>query len=250
MSTINVYAVRNALEAEGWQLVSEVYKNLKTPLEMICPAGHKQEQTFDQWRKHKICDACMAGDPYKVKKNKVPPKGENTQRILALDAATNLTGYAVYDDKVLVHFGTFKTTSTHAATERINQVKGWLKMVLKEWQPDFVGIENIQLQKYGASASDVQVKTFQTLANLQGVLLDTIFEACIDHELVYSKEWRSYCGIAGGDQHRDAQKKQAQSKVKVWYDIDCTDDEADAICIGKYFCSKLKTNSVKWGEDI
>ena len=63
MSTINVYSVRNALEAEGWQLTSEVYKNLKTPLEMICPAGHKQEQTFDNWRKHKICDICMAGDP-------------------------------------------------------------------------------------------------------------------------------------------------------------------------------------------
>jgi len=34
-----------------------------------------------------------------------------------------------------------------------------------------------------------------------------VFEACIDHELVYSKEWRSYCGVAGGDQHRDPQKK-------------------------------------------
>ena len=32
MSTINIYSVRNALEAEGWQLISEVYKNLKTPL--------------------------------------------------------------------------------------------------------------------------------------------------------------------------------------------------------------------------
>jgi len=75
MGTINIYTVKNALEAEGWQLVSEVYKNLKTPLEMICPKGHKQEQTFETWRKHKICDACMAGDPYKVKKNKVPQKG-------------------------------------------------------------------------------------------------------------------------------------------------------------------------------
>jgi hypothetical protein len=37
MSTINIYSVKNALEAENWQLVSEVYKNLKTPLEMICP---------------------------------------------------------------------------------------------------------------------------------------------------------------------------------------------------------------------
>ena len=248
MGTINVYTVRNALEADGWQLTSEVYKNLKTPLEMICPKGHKQEQTFDNWRKHKLCDICLAGDPYKVKKNKVPKKGTNTQRILALDAATNITGYAIYDDKVLVGFGIFKTTASLPATERINQVKNWLKAAIKEWQPDFIGIENIQLQKYGTKATDVQVKTFQTLANLQGVLLDIIFEACIDHELVYPSEWRSYCGINDGDQHRDPKKKQAQAKVKIWYNMDCSEDEADAICIGKYFCGKLKKSS--WGEDI
>ena len=248
MGTINVYTVRNALEAEGWQLTSEVYKNLKTPLEMICPEGHKQEQTFDNWRKHKICDICMAGDPYKVKKNKVPKKGTDTQRILALDAATNVTGYAIYDNKVLVGFGIFKTTASLPATERINQVKNWLKVALKEWQPDFVGIENIQLQKYGNKATDVQVKTFQTLANLQGVILDTIFEACIDHDLVYPSEWRSYCGINDGDQHRDPKKKQAQAKVKIWYNMNCTEDEADAICIGKYFCGKIKKSN--WGEEI
>ncbi len=250
MGTINIYSVRNALEAEGWQLTSEIYKNLKTPLEMICPAGHKQEQTFENWRKHKICDICMAGDPYKVKKNKVPKKGTDTQRILALDAATNVTGYAIYDDKVLVSYGVFKTTASLPATERINQVKNWLKAALKEWEPNFVGVENIQLQKYGNKATDVQVRTFQTLANLQGVVLDTLFEACIDHELVYPSEWRSYCGINDGDQHRDPKKKQAQVKVKIWYDMDCTEDEADAICIGKFFCGKLKTNKVTWGEDI
>lgn len=249
MGTINVYTVRNALEAEGWQLTSEIYKNLKTPLEMICPAGHKQEQTFDNWRKHKICDICLAGDPYKVKKNKVPKKGPDVQRILALDAATGTTGYAIYDDKVLVGFGTFKTSASLPATERINQVKHWLKAAIKEWQPDFIGIENIQLQKYGNRDTDVQVKTFQTLANLQGVLLDVIFEACVDHDLVRPSEWRSYCGINDGDSHRDAKKKQAQAKVKVWYDMTCTEDEADAICIGKYFCGKLKTK-ITWGEDI
>lgn len=250
MGTINVYTVKNALEAENWQLVSETYKNLKTPLEMICPCGHKQEQTFDNWRKHKICDICMAGDPYKIKKNKVPIKGTDTQRILGLDAATGVTGYSIYDDKVLVGFGTFKASSTLPAVERINQVKNWLKAALKEWEPDFVGVENIQLQKYGNRDTDVQVKTFQTLANLQGVLLDVIFEACIDHELVYPSEWRSYCGINDGDQHRDPKKKQAQAKVKIWYDLNCTEDEADAICIGKYFCGKLKTNKAIWGEEI
>ena len=250
MGTINVYVVRNALEAEGWKLVSEIYKNLKTPLEMICPAGHKQEQTFDNWRKHKICDICMAGDPYKIKKNKVPLKDTDKYRILALDAATSVTGYAIYDDKVLVGYGTYKTSSTLQATERINQVKNWLKAAIKEWEPDFIGIENIQLQKYGNRDTDVQVKTFQTLANLQGVLLDVIYEARIEHELVRSSEWRSYCGINDGDTHRGAKKEQAQAKVKVWYSMDCTEDEADAICIGKYFCGKIKSTKVIWGEDI
>ena len=249
MGTINVYVVRNALEAEGWQLTSEVYKNLKTPLEMICPAGHKQEQTFEYWRKHKICDVCMAGDPYKVKKNKVPAKGTTVQRILALDAATSITGYSIYDDRVLVGFGTFKTNSSYEATERINQVKNWLKAAIKEWEPDFIGLENIQLQKYGVKATDVQVKTFQTLANLQGVLLDVIFEAKVQHDTVYPSEWRSYCGINDGDTHRDAKKKAAQAKAKVWYDMDCTEDEADAICIGKFFCNKIKPK-ITWGEDI
>ena len=248
MGSINIYHVKNELEAENWQLVSETYKNLKTPLDMICPQGHAQQQTFEYWRKHKICDICMAGDPYRVKKNKIPKKGLDTQRILALDAATGTTGYAIYDDKIVVGFGTFNTKSTKPATERINDVKNWLKAAIKEWEPDFIGIENIQLQKYGTKATDVQVKTFQTLANLQGVILDTIFEACVDHDLVYPSEWRSYCGINDGDQHRDAKKKQAQAKVKIWYNMDCTEDEADAICIGKYFCGKLKKTT--WGEDI
>lgn len=249
MGKINIYIVQNALEAEGWQLLSETYTNLKTPLRMKCPYGHEQEQTFEQWRKHKLCDICMAGDPYKVKKNKVPSKDTDVIRILALDAATNVTGYSIYDNKVLVGFGTFKTTATLSATERINQVKNWLKAAIREWEPDFIGVENIQLQKYGASAAQAQVKTFQTLANLQGVILDTIFEASVDHDLVYPSEWRSYCGINDGDAHRDAKKKAAQAKAKIWYNMECTEDEADAICIGKYFCGQLKlTNS--WGEDI
>ena len=249
MGTINVYTVRNALEAEGWKLVSEVYKNLKTPIEMLCPAGHKQEQTFDQWRKHKICDICMAGDPYKVKKNKVPKKGTDTQRILGLDAATGVTGYSIYDDKVLVGFGTFKTNSTLPAVERINQVKKWLEAAIKEWQPDYIGIENIQLQGLGSHGS-YQVETYRALANLQGVLVDTIFEAKIDYCLAYSSQWRKYCNISEGERQRDNKKKQAQEKVKLWYQQDCTQDEADAICLGRYVCSYIKNNKSTWGESI
>lgn len=245
---INIYSVRNHLEENGWELLSNLYKNLDTELEMKCPNGHYQIQTYRQWRKRPQCEQCVAGDPFKGKKNKVPSKKINARRILALDPATNVSGYAVYDDDTLVSYGTFKTDNL-PLENKINQVKKWLLAALKDWEVDFLGLENIQLQSYGPNASQMQVKTFQTLANLQGVLLDTAFEACVDHDLTYAVEWRKYCGVGEGT-GRENKKKQAQDKVKLWYNQNCTQDEADAICIGKYFINYLKKNKSTWGEDI
>lgn len=243
---INVYTVANHLETEGWKLISDTYKNLNTELEMECPEGHRQFQTYGNWRKHPICEQCMAGDSYKIKKNKVPAKNADTVRVLALDAATNITGYSIYDDRDLVSYGTFKT-SGEKAEERIHEVKEWLKAAIAAWEPDFVGIENIQLQSFGNN--QYQVETYRVLANLQGVLVDTLFEACIDHDLVSVNTWRNYCNVGQGT-GRENKKKQAQDKVKLWYNQNCTQDEADAICIGKYFAHLLKNNKSTWGEDI
>ena len=244
---INIYSVRNHLSEEGWELISDTYKNLQTELEMKCPKGHKIIKAYGEWRKHPICDECMGGDPKKIKKNGVPAKGADTQRILALDAATGITGYAFYDNGELVGYGTFHTDGTKETTARINDVKHWLTGMLGKYEPDVTFLENIQLQKFGPNASQAQVKTFQTLAQLQGVLLDTIFEAAIDHELVYSSTWRNYCNV-GDDKGRENKKKAAQEKVKLWYGQDCTQDEADAICLGKYAVSTMKKSS--WGEGI
>lgn len=244
---INIYSVTNHLQEEGWKLISDSYKNLDTELEMECPRGHRQKQTYKHWRKHPVCEVCMAGDPYKVKKNKVPIKTIDTQRILALDAATTVTGYAIYDNGTLVSYGTYKVDKELETEQRINEVKKWLIAAIKEWEPDFIGIENIQLQEYGRGQANVE--TYRVLANLQGVLIDTIFEACIDHDLVYAVEWRKYCDVGNGT-GRENKKKQAQDKVKLWYGQNCTQDEADAICIGKYFVSILKRNKSTWGENI
>lgn len=238
---INIYSVGNHLQEEGWKLLSTEYKNLDTELEMECPQGHKQWQTYKQWRKRPMCEKCVAGDPYKVKKNKVPTKTIDTQRILALDAATGTTGYSIYDDGVLVSYGTYKTDGSKETTERINEVKKWLHYMIDNYEIDFIGLEDIQYQK--------NIETYRTLAKLQGVLIDTIFEACIDHALTYSTEWRKYCGVGEGT-GRENKKKQAQDKVKLWYGQDCTQDEADAICIGKYFVGKLKSNKSSWGENF
>ncbi len=146
-----------------------------------------------------------------------------------------------------MHYGTYKADRDAPAESRINSIKKWLAAILIEWEIDFVGLEMIQLQSYGHN--NFQVETYRVLANLQGVLIDTIFEASIDHDTVYATQWRKYCGVGEGI-GRENKKKQAQDKVKLWYQQDCTQDEADAICIGKYFCHLLKNNKSSWGEDI
>lgn len=93
----------------------------------------------------------------------------------------------------------------------------------------------------------MQVETYKTLAKLQGVLLDTLFEQNVECGLVYSSAWRKVCGVEASG--RENKKKAAQDKVKLWYDIKCTQDEADAICIGKYFTLNIKEKS-SWGEEI
>lgn len=249
MSSINIYKVATHLEENGWILLSNEYKNLHTPLEMMCPNKHKQTQTYEEWRKYMNCDICLAGDTTQIKKG-IPQKQSNTYRILALDAATEKTGYSIYDDKVLVGYGTLKLDKNKDTEIRINEVKKWLEEVIKNNEIDFVGIEDIQLQTFnkGQGQVQMQVKMYNTLARLQGVLLDTLYEKNVPHELVYCAEWRKYCGITG--EKRENKKKEAQSKVKLWYNINCTDDEADAICIGKYFINKIRPKKKNWGEEI
>lgn len=243
---INLYSVANHLSEQGWKLISDSYKNLNSELEMQCPEGHIQNLTYGEWRKHPICEKCLSGNPLKINKSKIPPKGIDTQRVLALDAATVITGFAIFDNGELVFYGTHHVKKELDTTERIHEMKKWLQKLINEIEPDFIGLEHIQLQKFGQN--QFQVELYRALANLQGVLLDTIFETCIDHDLVYSSTWRNYCNV-GDDKGRENKKKAAQEKVKLWYNQDCTQDEADAICIGKYFVSVLKKNK-SWGEQI
>lgn len=246
---INIFTVISEMEKENWTLISQEYKNLKEPLEMKCPNGHKQEQSFEKWRRNKRCEACLKDSSYRIKQNHIPPKKIEVNRTLALDAATNLTGFAIYDDEKLVGYGTLKAKSSTDPTARINEIKHLVMAGIDEWAPDFIGMEHIQLQTYGPNDL-MRVETFRVLANLQGVLCDVFFEKGIPYQLTRSSQWRSYCGIVS--QRRDAQKKEAQAKVKLWYGIDCTDDEADAICLGKYCVRPTRANAkmTYWGEDL
>lgn len=230
---INYYSVCNDLESSGWTLLSESYKNLKTPMQMCCPNGHEIEDTYEHWRKYKLCEQCLAGEIRLAKKGDFPAKSEGTTRVLALDAATKISGYAIFDDDTLIAYGTHAAPNSET-TERINEIKHWINSMVAAWQPDMVGMEHIQLQTFGKNP---QVELYRVLANLQGVTADTLFENGVQRELAYATSWRKELGITGNG--RVAEKKAAQTKVFEWYGLQVSEDEADAICIGKYFIKKL-----------
>lgn len=240
---INIYTVQSDAMANGWILLDEEYKNLKTPMKWQCPKGHITSQTYEDWRKKHRCVECEEGGLF-IARNKILPPTSGVYRVLSLDAATGTTGWSIFDNKKLTSYGTFSTNSEHSATERINEVKKWLANNLKIWQPNGVGVENIQYQQQRG------VKTFQTLANLQGVLVDFLYENGYNYLLAGSSTWRSYVGLNHGDK-RETAKQATQNWILSQYNISATQDEADAIAMGVYFSHQLyDKKKITWGEEI
>ena len=141
--------------------------------------------------------------------------------ILALDQSTRISGWSVFEDKELKDFGHWTETSDSIG-KRILNISNHIKDLINKYDPDLVVFENIQLQN-----RNIGVDTFQKLAWVQGAIISVLEEWDVEYKIIYASEW-----LKGSDKHRNEQKKIAQQWVKDTYNLKCTQDEADAICIG------------------
>ena len=112
-------------------------------MDFICPKGHPVQDTYENWRKKHECSICAKAAAQTSIRNKIPSANPNVYRILALDAATETSGYSIYDDKKLVAYGTFTVPYVNDSTARINEVKHWLDYACNECKPNAIGIEGI-----------------------------------------------------------------------------------------------------------
>ena len=231
MSKIKVEDIQNELKQYGWKLISEEYKNLTSELIFECEEGHKIYSTWGKIRHKRECPICNQNS-YKEQNTKIIPKEKGAIRVLALDQATRITGWSIYDEKELIKYGLFET-SLDDEIARDHAIKEWVINMINTWQIDIVGIEGIQYQQ------NMGVTTFEMLARLQGILLNTIYELKIPYKICPTNTWRAHCKVKG--RTRSDKKASMQLLVKQWFDISVTDDEADAIGIGKYIvdtCTK------------
>lgn len=147
--------------------------------------------------------------------------------ILALDQSTRISGWSVFENKELKDFGHWTETSDSIG-KRILNISNHIKDLINKYDPDLVVFENIQLQN-----RNIGVDTFQKLAWVQGAIISVLEEWDVEYKIIYASEWRKSCDfLKGNDKHRNEQKKIAQQWVKDTYNLKCTQDEADAICIG------------------
>ena len=162
-----------------------------------------------------------------------------SETILALDQSTRTSGWSVFKDKELISFGHWTEKSEYFGT-RIFNIINEIQKKINIFKPDKIIFENIQLQNDKDNKKNINIDIFQKLAQVQGAIILLCQLNNIPYEIVYASEWRSKCNfLKGNDKHRDNQKKITQDWVKKQYNKICTQDEADAICIGfSYFLNE------------
>lgn len=149
-------------------------------------------------------------------------------KILALDQATKTTGYSIFDNKELIEYGVLEADKKEKnPIERMKQMCDKINNIIVKHHPDFIVFENVQFQNnYG---------TFQSLSQLQGIIMALLFEKDIGFCIIEPTAWKSVAGVKG--RNRAEQKTSAIQIVKSRYNLDVSEDEADAILIG-YWATK------------
>lgn len=239
---ITLDQIKTNLGEKGWKVLSNEYINLTTDMEFECPEGHKVITPYRKLRTKLECPVCK-NNPFKEMET-IPAPKNGVQRVLALDQATQISGWSLWDDDQLIKYGAFKTTPKDTV-DRLVQMRHWLLNLIANYQPDVIVFEDIQLQEHQGAQKDMGVTTYKALAELLGVLRVTSKEAKIDSKVISSNTWRKDVGVKG--RSRADRKRSAQQLVKEWYDINVTEDEADAICLGRYGIKNcVAPKLIKW----
>lgn len=149
--------------------------------------------------------------------------------ILALDASTKSTGWAIYKHNKLQGEGCITATSTNLFNRIEVMMEGIKDILIRNPDLQYVILEEVRQQGF------INIKTYKALMYLQGcigMMLNKHFKH-IQLDFLYPSTWRKVCGIKQGrGVQRTSQKINDINWVKQNFNIEVNDDIADAIGIG------------------
>lgn len=147
-------------------------------------------------------------------------------KILAFDQSTAKTGWAFFIDDQLINYGVINKSSNKDAPDRIRDMFLSIIEIIQDTEPDWVIVESVQQQASPA--------TSMMLSQLQGMIIGYLYEHEIAVDSPLPTQWRKALGFHQGKGIKRAELKDLAKKfVLDTFNINvCSDDEADAICIG------------------
>ena len=161
--------------------------------------------------------------------------------ILALDQSSHTTGYAVFSDGKPIVISHFDAKGAELGY-RLEYIRNKIISLIQEYKIDEVVFEDIQLQSINGN-KEAGIKTFKMLAEVFGVVHELVNELDVDYTTVPPIVWKATFKFAG--KGRSQEKKLAQAWVYDNYGVRCTEDEADAACIGTHYIKNF-AKSFDW----
>lgn len=164
-------------------------------------------------------------------------------KILSLDLSTKSSGWAIFNDGILLDYGCITSSSTDLL-KRINIMIDGIKEVLNKHQD----IDKVYAEEVRPENGMQNIKTHRALMWLQGGIALALYNynKKLEIELIYPSSWRAAIGIkTGRGIKRTSLKEKDIQFVKENYNLDVNDDIADAICIG-YSCSHDVETEINW----
>ena len=164
--------------------------------------------------------------------------------LLSLDQSSHTTGYAIFKNGVPIVVSHFDTKKTDDLPQRLHQIRNKIIELVHTYEIDELVFEDIQLQDIKGN-KEAGYKTFKTLAEVLGVVHEVAVELKIPYTAIQPIVWKATFKIAG--KGRAKEKQMAQEYILNNYNITCTEDEADAFCIGIHHLSN-KTMYLDWSD--
>lgn len=146
---------------------------------------------------------------------------------LALDQALQTTGWAIFDDLSLITYGHFTISGSKSIEVRLNAIMKELSNLENKFNFQDIFFEDIQSQQ--------NKETYKKLSYVQAAIMIWCYNTEHKFSILSPSHWRSILKekykINFG-KVRAEQKRAAQQLVRQKFNVEATEDECDAICIG------------------
>lgn len=151
--------------------------------------------------------------------------------ILSLDVSTTCTGYALYVGGKHKQYGYIKPKSKDWLT-RVREMASTVASINSAYKVTHVVIEDTYFSK--------NIKTVKKLCIAQGIILGQLQDAELIQ--VYPTQWKSHFNLGKGGTKRKEQKDTSISVAEAMFLVSTklSDDEADALLMGKYVVDTLE----------